>query len=125
LAVLIGVALPPFRIFAGGFLYRHRQRNTFGLSLIYYTISEIASQAVGLLLAIIMWTGGDSPTSNLPDGKFSQAAARDARLSNLWLENSPNAARFSSSRKPSSWLASGHNIGLLPVIIIVVFVGKS
>ncbi len=51
--------------------------------------------------------GWDSPTSNLPDGKFSQAAARDARLSNLWLENSPNAARFSSPRKPSSWLAPG------------------
>ncbi|MBI4812317.1 recombinase family protein, partial [Candidatus Falkowbacteria bacterium] len=44
LAVLSGAAPPPFRIFAGGLPRRRRRRNAFGLSLIYCTISEIASQ---------------------------------------------------------------------------------
>jgi hypothetical protein len=43
LAVLIGAAPPPFRIFAGGFPRRLRRRNAFGLIQEYCTIEEIAS----------------------------------------------------------------------------------
>jgi len=44
LAVLIGAAPPPFRIFAGGLPRRRRRRNAFELSLIYCTSTEIASK---------------------------------------------------------------------------------
>ena len=43
LAVLIGAAPPPFRIFAGGIPRRRRRRNAFGLIQEYCTTKEIAS----------------------------------------------------------------------------------
>jgi len=43
LAVFIGAAPPPFRIFAGGLPRRRRRRNAFGLIQEYCTIEEIAS----------------------------------------------------------------------------------
>ncbi|MCX6813159.1 MAG: hypothetical protein NTV77_01580 [Candidatus Azambacteria bacterium] len=43
LAVLIGAAPPPFRIFAGGLPRRLRRRNAFGLIQEYCTTKEIAS----------------------------------------------------------------------------------
>jgi len=43
LAVFIGAASPPFRIFAGGFPRRRRRRNAFGLIQEYSTSEEIAS----------------------------------------------------------------------------------
>jgi len=43
LAVFIGAASPPFRIFARGFPRRLRRRNAFELSLEYSTSKEFAS----------------------------------------------------------------------------------